>query len=45
MRQVWTSQGKIRAKEKENSQNFSKKVLDKLVSLGYNESIKNGIGN
>lgn len=25
--------------------NFSKKVLDKLVSLGYNETIKNEIGN
>ena len=29
-------------KEKEMS---SKKVLDKPVEIGYNESIKNGIGN
>lgn len=45
MRQAWTSQGKIRAKEKENSQKFSEKFLDKMFELGYNESIKNGIGN
>lgn len=25
--------------------NFSKKVLDKLTEIEYNESIKNGVGN
>ena len=42
MRQAWTSQGKIRAKEKEIE---LKNLLDKLTGLGYNEPIKNGIGN
>ena len=45
MRQVWTSQGKIRAKEKENSQKFSEKFLDMILRIGYNEVIKNGLGN
>ena len=45
MKQVWASQGKIRAKEKENSQNFSKKVLDVRINLRYNKPIKNGDGN
>ena len=30
---------------KDHRLNFSKKVLDVRLKLGYNESIKNGIGN
>lgn len=46
MKPAQASQGKIRAKKKKkNSQNFSKKVLDKPVSLRYNEPIKNEVGN
>ena len=46
MKQVLASQGKIRAKRKRKIvKNFSKKVLDKPVSLEYNESIKNEVDN
>lgn len=44
MKQAHISQGKFRAKEKEIVKIFSEKVLDKQVSLEYNELIKNGIG-
>ena len=39
--QVWASQGKIHAKRKKKATEF---FLDKQVSLGYNESIKNEDG-
>lgn len=45
MRQAWTSQGKIRAKEKENRQKFSEKFLDMRFRLRYNVLIKNEVGN
>lgn len=42
MKQALASQGKFHAKEKRNE---FKKILDKRASLGYNELIKNGVGN
>ena len=41
LERAWASQGKIHAKIKRKWQNY---FLDKRFKLGYNKSIKNGIG-
>ena len=46
MKQALASQGKFRAKRKRKIVKiFSEKALDKLVSLRYNETIKNEVSN
>ena len=45
LERVWASQEKVHAKEnKRNELEKDQKILDKLTGLGYNKSIKNGIG-